>query len=128
MAQPGSGVTLGLLRDGRRRDIAVQVAPMDEAAQRGVEAVQTIGLVVRTLLPEEARRLHLTQAVQVISVEPGSLAALAGIGPSTLILEVNRKPVGTPADFSAALGESAGGVLLRIAENGYSRYVTLRWR
>jgi serine protease Do len=128
MARPGSGVTLGLLRDGRRRDVAVQVAALDEAAQRSAETVQTIGLVVRALLPEEARRLRLTQAVQVISVEPGSLAALAGIGPGTLILEVNRKQVGNPADFSAALGESAGGVLLRIAENGYSRYVTLRWR
>jgi serine protease Do len=66
--------------------------------------------------------------VLVLSAEPGSLAALAGIGPGTLILEANRKPVGSPGEFAAALGEANGGVLLRILDNGGSRYVTLRWR
>jgi serine protease Do len=61
-------------------------------------------------------------------VEPGSLAALAGIGPGTLILEVNGKPVGSTTAFAAALADAQGSVLLRIADNGVSRFVTLRWR
>ena len=63
-------------------------------------------------------------------VAPQSLAALAGIAPGTLILEVNRKPVGNPSEFSSALakGSENGSVLRRIADNGRSRYVTLRWR
>jgi len=54
------------------------------------------------------------------------MAALAGIGPGTLILEVNRRPVGTPTGFAAALAGFEGSVLLRTAENGRSRYVSLR--
>ena len=76
----------------------------------------------------EARRLGIAGAVQVSRVEPGSLAALAGIGPGTLILETNRKAVTTPAEFAAALGESEGSALLTLYDNGRARSVTLRWR
>jgi len=128
MARPGSGVALGLIRDGRRQDILVQVGRLDEAALQGAETAQAIGIAVRALSPEEAGRLRLAKAVQVTGVEPRSLAAMAGIGPGALILEVNRKPVGSPAEFAAALAESASSALLRIGENGFSRQVTLRWR
>ncbi len=128
LARPGSGVTLGVIRNGHRQDIAVQVGRLDETAQLGAAAAQAIGLAVRALTPEEARRLRLDKAVQVTGVEARSLAALAGLRPGTLILEVNRNPVGSPAEFAAALAESAGNVQMRIAENGYSRTVTLRWR
>jgi len=128
MASPGSRIALGVIRDGRHENIQVQVGRLDEAAQQSAETAQAIGVAVRALSAEETRRLRLDKAVLVTEVEPRSLAALAGIRPGTLILETNRKAVGSPAEFAAALGESAGSVLLRIAENGFSRYVTLRWR
>jgi serine protease Do len=128
LARPDSTVRLGLMRDGRPLEVQVKVERLDESASERAEAIQALGLSVRGLAPEEGRRLRLGEAVIVTSVEPGSLAALAGMGPGTLILEVNRKPVGTPTAFAAALAESEGSVQLRIADNGGSRYVTLRWR
>jgi serine protease Do len=127
-AKPGSTIVVGLLREGRRLDVPVKVARLDEEALQGAETARMVGVAVRGVTPEEARRYRVAKAVLVLSAEPGSLAAMAGIGPGTLILEANRKPVGSPGEFAAALGEANGGVLLRILDNGGSRYVTLRWR
>jgi serine protease Do len=126
-AKPGSTVSLGLIRDGRRLDVPVKVVQLDEEAAQGADAAKILGMAVRGVSPEEARRLKVAKAVLVTTVESGSLAALAGIAPGTLILEANRKPVGNPREFAAALGEVGGSVLLRILEKGNSRYVTLRW-
>jgi serine protease Do len=128
LARPDSQIALGLIRDGHRLEIPVRVGRLDEEALQGAETAKALGIAVRGLTPEEASRMRLSKAVLVIAVEPGSLAALAGIVPGTLILEVNRKPVGNTAEFAAALGEASGSVLLRILENGRSRYMTLRWR
>ena len=128
LARPDSQVRLGLLRDGLPLEVRVKVGRLEESASERAGAVQALGLSVRGLTPEEGRRLRLGEAIIVTAVEPGSLAALAGMGPGTLILEVNRKQVGTPTAFATALAESEGSVLLRVAANGRSRYVTLRWR
>ena len=127
-AKPGSTIVVGLFREGRRLDVPVKVARLDEEALQGAETARMVGVAVRGVSPEEARRHRVAKAVLVVAAEPGSLAAMAGIGPGTLILEANRKPVGSPGEFAAALGEADGSVLLRILENGGSRYVTLRWR
>jgi serine protease Do len=130
MAKPGSSVTLGLIRDGKPLQIAVQVRLLDEAAVQRAEAAAALGIAVRGLTPDETRRVRVAKAVVVTGVAPRSVAALAGIRPGTLILEVNRRPVGNPEEFAAALAESAdtGAALLRIADNGRSRQVNLRWR
>ena len=127
-AKPDSEVELSLLRDGRRLQVSVRVGRIDEAAVQRAEAARAIGLGVRALSADENRRLRDTRAVLITSVARGSLAALANIRPGTLILEVNRKPVGSPEEFNAALGDSEAGVLLRLLDNGGNRTVTLRWR
>jgi len=127
-ARPGSTVTLGVLRDGRRLELPVKVARLDEEALQGAEAAKAVGVAVRALTRDEAKRLGIAGAVLVTAVEPGSLAAMAGIGPGTLVLEANRKAVSTPGEFAAALGESEGSALLRLYDNGRSRSITLRWR
>ncbi len=128
LAKPGSTVTLSILRDGKRLDLPVRVTRLDEAAEQGAEALRAVGVAVRALTRDEARRLGIAGALRVNAVEPGSLAALAGVGPGTIILEANRKAVTTPAEFTAALGESEGSVMLTLYDNGRARSVTLRWR
>jgi len=128
LAKPGSRVKLGVLRDGRALTLPVEVGLLDELGNQRAEAAQSVGLVVRALTADESRRLRNLRGVVVVSVERGSLAALAGIQPGTLILEANRKPVTSQAEFLAALGDSEGSVLLRLLDNGSSRYLTLRWK
>jgi serine protease Do len=128
MARPGSTVVLGVIRDGRRLDIPVRVGQLDEAALDGAKTAQALGITVRALSPEEGRRARVEKAVVVTAVERASLAAMAGIAPGSLILEVNRKPVGSPAEFATALAGAGNSAVLRLQENGRSRFVTLRWR
>jgi serine protease Do len=130
MAKPGSTVTLGLIRDGRPLQIAVPVRLLDEDALQRAEAAAALGVAVRGLTPDELRRARIARAVVVTGVAPRSIAARAGIRPGTIILEVNRKPVGDADEFGTALVENAasGSALLSIAENGRSRSLTLRWR
>jgi hypothetical protein len=99
-------------------------------AQLLAEAAAALGIAVRGLTPDEMRRVRVAKAVVVSGVAPRSVAALAGIARGTLILEVNHRPVGNPEEFAAALVESAdtGAALLRIADNGRSRQLNLRWR
>ncbi len=108
----------------------MQVRLLDEDAVQRAEAAAALGIAVRGLTPDETRRVRVTKAVVVTGVAPRSVAALAGIRPGTLILEVNRRPVGSAEEYAAALVENgeAGSVLLRIADNGRSRQVNLRWR
>ena len=130
LAKPGSTATLGLIREGKPQQIAVQVRLLDEEALQRAEAAAALGIAVRTATPDELRRLRVAKAVVVNGVAPRSVAALAGIRSGTVIFEVNRKPVGTPDEFAAALAESAesGAALLRLGDNGRSRQLTLRWR
>ncbi len=128
LAKPGSRVTLGVLREGRSLTLSVEVGLLDELASQRAEAAQSVGLVVRALTADESRRLRNLRAVVVVSVDRGSLAAMAGMQPGTVILEANRKPVTSQAEFLAALGDSEGSVLLRLLDNGSSRFMTLRWR
>jgi len=128
LARPGASVNLSVLREGRRLELPVRAARLDEEALQGAEATRALGVTVRALTPEEAGRLGIDGALLVTAVEPGSLATLAGMAPGSLILEANRKPVGTPGEFAALLGASGGSVLLRLYDNGRSRTITLRWR
>ena len=123
-AIPGTRVVLNILREGRQINVPVQVGRMRDQDRHA----DALGLEVRSLSAEEARRLHLTHAVLVTAVEPGGLAALAGIQPGTLVLDVDGHPVGTPEEFAATLQLGRDRSLIHLWERGRSRYVTLRWR
>ena len=127
LAPPGSTVTLGVLREGRQLQVPVRVGRLDEEATQGVELAQALGVSVRGLTREEARRLRLRQAVLVTEVQSGSLADLAGIVRGTLILEANGRPVGSPVELAAALEGARSSLVLHILEGGRSRYLSLRW-
>ena len=59
-------------------------------------------------------------------LDSGANAAERGIQPGDLILEVNRKPVGTVPDFMTAYKQSTGkGALLLVYREGRTRYLVL---
>jgi serine protease Do len=66
----------------------------------------------------------------VTEVKPFSIAAMAGIKLGTVILQVNRKAVKNSAEFKQIIKESGAqkSVVLLILNEGYQRYVVLKWK
>jgi serine protease Do len=100
--QPGENVTLGVLRDGATRDIAVRLGEFDRAppqrADRSTprdQPEQVLGFTVRDISPADAQRVGFRGegGVVVEDVPQFSAAAAAGIQRGAIILAVNGQRV-----------------------------------
>ncbi|MEX2481466.1 MAG: DegQ family serine endoprotease [Gammaproteobacteria bacterium] len=134
LTAPGSRVMLGVLRDGERLDLPVTVGELSEDEQTEQAALQSseeLGLAVQTITPELARQFDAEpgEGVVVAGVKRGSVADTAGIEPGAVILQVNRKPVSSAAEFERAVGAASKDqrVLLLVRQDGAQRFVALSW-
>jgi serine protease Do len=134
LTRPGSRERLTILRDGQRRDVEVTVGKLSEdqvAAQGPAESAEQLGLTVQTLTPQLAEQFgaEAGKGVVVTDVKRGSVAALAGIKPGAVILQVNRRAVDSAAAFNRAITDSRGEkrVLLLLRTGDMQRYVVLSW-
>ncbi len=64
--------------------------------------------------------------VMVTEVQSGSVAAMAGIKPGTLILEVNRRKVDNVRQMQKLISNGSDSVLLLVSDERGSRYVVLK--
>jgi len=139
MFAPKTEVNLTVLRSGNRKTISVKLGELptqEELAKNGApheESLDNLGLAVQNLTPELAERLGYSdqdKGVVVSRVARESLAALSGMRPGVLILEVNRQPVDTVEAFKKALDSSRqqGVVLLLVKDQAGSRFITLKWK
>jgi serine protease Do len=135
MKKPGSTVEITVLRDGKRKTLN---AELDTWPEGGVTAVagtpsevrEQLGITVQALTDELAKRLGYEglSGVVVADVESDSPAERAGIKAGALIMEVNRKKINNPKDFSEAVKQASeeGKVLLLIKDDRFTRFVVLR--
>lgn len=132
LTQPGTDVTLLVLRDGKKKKIKVTIGAMESDAQgRPVsnDELPELGMSLQKLSPELAEQFGYenVQGVLVTAVEPDSLAAKAGISRGDLIEEVNRREVSEPAEVKQLLKEShKSTVLLLVRQGDASRYLALK--
>lgn len=136
--QPGSNVSVTAIRDGREQKYQLTLAELparqrtDGEEEEGTETPGNakFGLTLQPLTTETASRFGLEagdQGLVVTKVEPNSNAESSGIRQGDLIQEVNRRPVRTFAEFSAALQQSGTRpALLLIKRRTATIYVTLR--
>jgi Do/DeqQ family serine protease len=130
--RPGSTVSLGVVRDGRETTLRVELreAPAVREADDKTEPPEggRLGLSVRPVTPEDARRLGLEsrQGLLVAEVDPAGPAAAAGLQPGDVIQEVNRKPVTDVTQLRAAVKASADRPsLVLINRQGASLFLTI---
>ena len=131
---PGSEVTITVQRDGRARDIAVELGelpslqelagqPRAPSRSDGVEPSAMAGLGL-TLVPAEDG-----DGVLITDVDPDSPAFQAGIRAGDVIREVNNRSVASAADVEERFGEVAeagrGAALLRLEGENASRFVAV---
>ena len=132
MTRPESQVELLVLRNGNKKKIKATIGAMDTDENGhpvGSNKLPELGMSLQKLTSDLAEQLGYTgiRGVLVAEVEPGSIAARAGIRRGSLIEEVNREEVETPEQVKALIKKSdRKTVLLLVRQGDASRYLALR--
>jgi serine protease Do len=136
----GKKVTVKLIRDKKPKTIEVAIAEQPKSlgqpsAETSKESTAPPGVLsdldVRELNEELAARYGLKateRGVVVVGVKAGSTAEEMGVREGDIILEVNRKTVGSLKSYEQAASGLAKdqAVLLLIKRKGQTIYLTLR--
>lgn len=130
---PGRTVPISVIRDGKTVPLSATITRLEERESRAMSRVENrgpLGLVVEPVTPEVARELSLpkeTKGVVVREVRDGSPAAEAGLQPADVIVQVDRRPVGSVEEMRQAVDKHAKGtpLLLLLRRDNGERYVTI---
>jgi serine protease Do len=136
---PGTKAELKVYRDGAERRLTVRIGELNQeklaaaTTREDQGTADELGLTVENLTPEMANELGWKgdeHGVVVRSVEPGSLAADAGIQPKDIILNVQDKPVKNVAQLEKELqGRNLKDGVRLVVQSGTARhYVFLEQR
>lgn len=129
----GAKAALAVIRDGKKMDLTVEIGKMDEeeALAAGTETgtSKKLGMTVQDLTPKLAESLGITETAGVIvtDVASDSAAAEAGIARGDIILEINRKPIESLAQYKKVLktAQEKKTMLLLIKRDQHTRFVIL---
>ena len=115
--KPGTKINVGYLRNGKTGQATVvvgnrsklfgsQLGLEDEGGEAAEPQESKLGVTVDTLTAQLAERLQTDakKGVIVSDVKPGSFADDVGLSRGMIILEVNKQPVNTVADFNRIVG------------------------
>lgn len=131
---PGTTVTLGILRDGKPMKIKVTLGERPANAGQapgkgqGPSGSALEGISVQNLTPNLRDQLSIPSGVTgviVSSVDPNSAAGQAGIQQGDVIESINRQPVRNVNDFNRLAAEAKGQVLLRVNHQGEGIFIVL---
>lgn len=133
---PGTTVEIRVVRDGETRTIPVTIAEREEegevALTRGEkakgESEKRLGITVQEVPQELARRLRTRGGVLISGVDRAGPAAAAGVNAGDVLLEVNRRPIRSVAEFREAARTLSPGemTLLRLQRGDTAIYVAVR--
>ncbi|MGP8244121.1 MAG: DegQ family serine endoprotease [Bryobacteraceae bacterium] len=134
LMQPGTDVTVKVLRDGADRTVNARLAELPTETAKAVNPDHSAdhamdGVSVENITPDTANELGLPQTatgVVVTKIDPSSEAADSGLQRGDVIQEVNRKPVHNVQDFQNALRNgSKDETLLLVNRQGNSLYLAV---
>ncbi len=129
---PGTKIKLGVIRDGARisltveleeREPAADAAAADEGSEQDNEASARVGITVEELTPRTRRGLELDDSVSgvvITHVRPVSPAGEEGLDRGDVITEANGRPIASAEDLLE--------VIDRVEKGGYLRLYVYRPR
>jgi serine protease Do len=103
----GQNITVDVLRNGRKKSLNVVIARRDDSRLGDLSPGKShrdtsLGMRVEDLNEHLASRFQLKsdeKGAVVVDVENSGKAAESGIQPGDIIIEINRKPVGSTSDY-----------------------------
>jgi len=131
--KPGSKVSIGFVRDGKKDQTSVTVADRAKlfASRLGAQdedngdngpTESKLGISVRTITPDLASKLEVPadKGVVVDDVKSGSFGEDIGVSRGDVILEINKQPVNTAEQFNRIQSglKSGQDVVLLVRERG----------
>ncbi|MCZ6791516.1 MAG: DegQ family serine endoprotease [Candidatus Dadabacteria bacterium] len=130
---PGTEVSVKVIQDGKTKNMKVKLEKFpDQEAQVKDEVRKSLGLTVRQLTPKIVKRFNIDhdEGVIIADVDQGSVAGYAGLKPGDIILEINKKPINTLANYSAVLEDVKPGdtALFLVKRGNNTIYAALRIR
>jgi serine protease Do len=134
----GQKLELTIRRNGKEMTVAATIAEIKEhqeqiATNTGTgseEKATSLGLQLSAIDPALRRQYRIPKEVEgviVTNVASDSSAAMAGIEPGDVIVQVDQKPVKTPQQAAAELRQAAAkdNILLLLNRQGKSQFVGL---
>jgi serine protease Do len=127
----GTTVTIKVFRDGEILSLQATVAEMEKEEELAeAPSRKPLGLSVQNITPRIAKALGLESkaGVVVTNVEPGGVAAEAGIRRGDVVLEVNRNPIEDVQDFGEAVEGAVqeGSALFLIRRGETNLYLSIK--
>jgi len=128
----GKNVTVEVIRKGRTKSIQVEIGALEEEKEppKVAEASPGLGVTLKELTPELARNFGLseTSGLVVVQVERNSPAAVVGMRPGDIILEIDQEPMKDLEQFIDKIKNYKVGdtILFLTKRRGVTLYMTLK--
>ena len=131
LVRAGSPISITVIRDGERHTVRTTIAPDVEtaaAAARAADPASVSLLAGATImeLPRDHPAFGRVKGVWVSAVAPGSVSARFGLRADDVITGVNREPVESVADLTAALNNAKPPVALQVQREGRALFLLVR--
>jgi serine protease Do len=119
--KPGTKINVGYLRNGKAAQTSVtvgnrsklfgsQLGLEDDAGESAEPKESKLGVTVDNITPQVAERMQIpTKGVIVTDVKPGAFADDVGLQRGLVVIEVNKQPVNSVADFNRATAQLKSG-------------------
>jgi len=128
---PGTDVRLTIVRAGKEKNITVTLGELPEeqpVAQQSTKSAEKIGITVANLSSDLIDRFELKvkkDAVVIVEVDKGSVAAQAGLRAGDVILSINRKTVKNVEDYNNQIEKvNEGDTILFYLQRGDGKIFT----
>ncbi|MDN7132619.1 DegQ family serine endoprotease [Halomonas sp. MC140] len=130
--EPGSEIALTLIRDGEEISQSVELGNWpdteEQSDQAGSNNQVRLGVTVAEVGEEAREQLSIPGGVEVLQVEPDSVAADAGIRPGDVLVSVDHRSVSSSDELMKIVEElpSDRAIPIRLFREGRSLFVALR--
>ena len=128
---PGTEIELKVIRNGKTLSLQValgSVSKTEDDRLASQDVIEKLGFMIQDLTDELSAQFGYTNisGVLISNVKSNSPAALTGLRPGMLIIEVNRLNVSDVADFDKAFQASRESkkLLLLVRDRQFVRYVS----